>query len=149
MPRPPLSRAPTLAPSLLPHASSACQLDSVCHKLRSKARHLDELEDSCGVLEKNAQVLLASLSQIDRTLAHRRHDLSALLASVTGRASTHADSARGREILQLAASGGDVARYPRLSPALCASLMEAERDVELWRQGIADERESLHRLWDK
>jgi hypothetical protein len=121
----------------------------VCHKLRSKARYLDELEDSCGVLEKNAHVLLASLSHIDRTLSHRRHDLSTLLASVTGRASTHADSAKGREILELAAAGGDTARYPRLTPALCTSLLEAERDVEFWRQSIAEERESLHRLWDK
>jgi len=47
-------------------------------------------------LERNAQSLLSSLNQMDRTLGHRRHDLNALLASVTGRESTHMDSQRGK-----------------------------------------------------
>lgn len=126
----------------------ACLLDNACHKLRSKARYLDELEDSAGMLEKNSQTLLASLNQMDRTLSRRKHDLNGLLASVAGRASTHMESQRGKELLALAAAGGDLARCPRLTPDLCASLRDMLRDVEFWKASIAEERDSLHRMWD-
>jgi hypothetical protein len=58
----------------------ACQLDTDWHKLRSKARYLDELEDSSALLEKNAAGLLAGLNQMERTLGQRRHELNAQLA---------------------------------------------------------------------
>lgn len=126
----------------------ACLLTSTTHKLRSKARYLDELEDSAGLLEKNAQAVLAGLNQMDRTLNHRRHDLNSLLASVSGKRGAHADSKLGKELIELALQGGDLHRFPRLTPDACASLADMARDVEFWRGSIAEERDSLHRLWD-
>ncbi|KAI7840365.1 hypothetical protein COHA_005909 [Chlorella ohadii] len=126
----------------------ACRLDSVWHKLRSKARYLDELEDSAGLVEKQTQTLLARLSQMDRTLSHRRHDLNAQLAALSGHRGTHADTQRGQELLELAAAGGDPERCPRLTQEACASLLEMKKDLDYWRTSIAQEKEQLHRLWD-
>ncbi|KAL4420060.1 hypothetical protein ABPG77_004325, partial [Micractinium sp. CCAP 211/92] len=126
----------------------ACLLTSTVHKLRSKARYLDELEDSAGLVEKNAQVLLGGLNQMDRTLNHRRHDLDDLLAGVSAKRGTHADSKLGKEMIALAFKGGDLQRFPRLTPDVCASVAEMAKDVEFWRNSISEERDSLHRLWD-
>ena len=54
-----------------------------------------------------------------------------------------------QELLALAAAGGDLARCPRLTPDLCASLRDMLRDVEFWKASIAEERDSLHRMWDR
>jgi len=53
-----------------------------------------------------------------------------------------------QELLEMAEQGGDLARFPRLTPDTCAALCEMRRDVAFWRESIADERDSLHRMWD-
>ena len=75
----------------------ACQLDTAWHKLRSKARYLDELEDSSALLEQNAAGLLAGLKQMKRTLGQRRQELNAQLASLSpSEPGIHMDSKRGK-----------------------------------------------------
>lgn len=49
-----------------------------------------------GLMEKQAQASLARLNQMDRTLAHRRHDLNAQLAALAGRPGVHMDSPKGQ-----------------------------------------------------
>lgn len=54
-----------------------------------------------------------------------------------------------QELIALAQQGGDLRRFPRLTPDTCASVADMARDVEFWRGSIAEERDSLHRLWDR
>lgn len=98
-------------PALLCLLCSACRLDMVWHKLRSKARYVDEMEDSAALLEKNAQAVLKRLGQMDRTLAHRRHDLSVQLAALSGHPATHMDSPRGQVGGVGARGGGQQERW--------------------------------------
>lgn len=72
------------------------QLHAVGAPFARSAPHPGIPSPPAGLLEKNAQALLAGLNQMDRTLSHRRHDLDALLAGVSGKRGTHADSKLGK-----------------------------------------------------
>lgn len=59
------------------------------------------MQDTSATLERSVQNTLAQLTQLDRTVSHRRWDLNQLLGAVASKSGAHADSALGREILQV------------------------------------------------
>jgi hypothetical protein len=119
---------------------------STCHKLRSKARQFDEIEDAGAALERQQQHLLVEMESAEASLASSRAELSAALAEAAGDEAALMTSKMGCMLLEATeegkAQGGLLSADARQKLAAAAALHAAAA------VGVQARHEALRKLVD-